>query len=98
MKTTKVRIQPLSWFEENAHKDNDNDYWENEETAGIYFKYQMQEKIDIADYEKFFYTGTHVSPELTYGKVIDVDNFYKSSWEWAVQEYITQDKYPEYFL
>ena len=92
----KIRVQPQEWFEKNCYKDDEGDWWENKETADIYFK--NQGKTEHEQYEKFLYFGDEVDRGDKFGKVVDVDVDEKISWEWAVQEYITKEKYPEYYL
>ena len=93
----KIRVQPLEWFEKNCYKDKENDWWKNEEDAQIFFEHQSLNTEGPPEYEKFFFLGD--ADRLgSFDKVVDADISEKENWEWAVQEYITKEKYPEEFL
>ena len=99
-KTTKVRIQPLEWFEKNCYFDKEGDYWEDQRTAELYFKLR-DASIELTDAElqaeKYFYCGD-VTFDGAHGNVVDAEDSDFRSWEWAVQEYITEETHPEYYL
>ena len=103
MKTTKVRIHPIKWFTKNCYLDNEGDFWENKPQADLYFYYRdstnESEHNTSAELnaEKYFYCGDTPFEEA-HGNIVDAENYERKSWEWAVQEYITKEKYPEYYL
>ena len=90
----KIRVQPLEWFKKNCYKDKENDWWKNKEDAEIFFK--NMRVADIEKYEKFLFFG--MPDRKNFGNVVDADVLEKENWEWAVQEYITIEDYPEYYL
>ena len=95
--STKIRVQPLEWFEKNCYKDISGDWWESEAIANVYFdtRYDIEEASGAN--EKFLYVGGNHS-EAGIGDIVDAPNDHKDSWKWAVEEYITKEEYPEMFL
>ena len=91
----KIRVQPLEWFEKNCYKDKENDWWKNEEDAQMFF--ENYGVLDQEEHEKFFFLG-HADRHNSFGRVVDAEVLEKENWEWAVQEYITPESHPEYYL
>ncbi len=82
-----IRFKSKKWFIKNAWQDFDEDWWPSEEA----FK----------DWDVSGEDGDDLSKWVTYehpGQVISRKLYEKIYIDWAVKEYITKEKYPEYYL
>ncbi len=84
-----VRFQPKEWLDKNGYRDHDGDYWESKEIEEIWELSEAGEDPEIYSRWVISYDAGQICPTSDY------ENINPS---WAVLEYITPEKYPEYFL
>jgi len=85
-----VKVRSLEWFEENAFRDDDGDYWKTMELRDAHNEMRIGTVSEVE--------GKYV-PKKVIGKVLKhINQDFYNKHKWIVEEILTQNEYPEYFL
>ena len=91
MKEKLYQLQSLEWLEENAYKDQDDDWWINKEA------FEAHENAGLEDYD-----DSELVYEPQVGTLLTQAEYLKerkeSNFDWAIRIMYTRQSHPEYFL
>ncbi len=94
-----IKIQPLSWFEENCYEDEDGDFWKNVEDWEIYVDSTSGHQVTKnAKYFDIYYQGKIIKTDDPMFQRDGYQKYNHENWDWAVKEYISKEENPEYFI
>jgi hypothetical protein len=82
-----VKLKPLEFFEANAFKDHDGDYWKTKEYRDYFDKNHTELEDSYAVYPKNIEKGYMEIPEY----VVQIN-------KWAIERVLNIIDDPEYFL
>ncbi len=80
-----IRFRSIDWFKKNAWQDFDDDWWPSQE------HYELWDKDSTDELSKWI-MGRDV------GEVVSYYDYISNNPQWGIDEVITEEKYPEYFL
>jgi len=88
-----IKIKPLSWFQENAYKDDHGDWWESEEICDNWETDNWSSK-DTGTFGDLLWVYAH-----NIGTTFNMDNNYPGyKIDWAIEKEYTKEEYPEFYL
>ena len=82
-----VRYQPKDWFEKNAFKDSNGDYWPTEEFFHKYYNAAM-----LFTAEDDFILSNNIN------KIKLIHEIEYDSEKWGIKEVLSKEDYLEYFI
>lgn len=88
----KVLFKPRLWFECNAYKDVDGEYWE---TFSLCDNYDIGKKFNAS------FTGEELDvaiPNLVLGSVWQLPEDQVKNKMWGIEEVYTPETHPEHFI
>ncbi len=83
-----VRFRSVDWFKENAWEDFDGDYWPTEEDYKLWDKDSSDEDYILSKWIMW----------QDAGKIVSYKEYEKINPAWGIEEEITKEEYPEYYL
>jgi len=84
-----VKLKPLKWFQENAFKDHDGDYWETESNKDHFDTFHIKSPN----------TNTYaMNPYNIENGFMEYDPHIAKIQSWAIEKELTKENDPEYFL
>ncbi len=83
-----VRFKSEEWFKKNGWEDFDYDWWPSKE---VYEKWEMSSEDE-----------NHILSQWIHwediGKIVDYDGYVNTNPSWGIEEEISEEEYPEYWL
>lgn len=83
------KTKPIEWLEENAYRDIDGDWWENEKDEREWCENSHKNSLDIVMYLNW---------DWIINDILIIDYACTPEIEWGIEYEMTKENYPEYFL